>query len=378
MIEEYKLEELVKVAKRDNNKIRPYLYVNPLQGKHIPVNPEKALNLYKYMAKMLDDKYKNENILIIGFAETATAIGAAIAKYSKCVKYCTQTTRERYNEVEYVFFTESHSHATQQSLIIDGYSQVFNNIDRIVFAEDEVTTGNTLCKLAEKLKERYSEFKLKFGIISILNSMSDERIEELSKKDMECQYVQRLPFEYQIEKINKFQYSDLVSNKTKIEGEYTIEKIKIENFRKLQNKELYNNSVKEYVQKLLDSTKIRKTDKKVLVLGTEEFMFPPMAFAKKLLDTYEWLDVKFHATTRSPILTSTEEEYPLHSRYKINSPYELERITYVYNLEAYDLAVILSDSDKIEEKTYEGIKSALMQAGCKRIHIVGKEEVNEN
>ncbi len=31
--------ELVRIAKRENNRKRNYLVVNPLQGKHIPVSP---------------------------------------------------------------------------------------------------------------------------------------------------------------------------------------------------------------------------------------------------------------------------------------------------------------------------------------------------
>ena len=43
----YNKEDLVKVAKRDNNNKRTFLLVNPLQGKHIPVSPTAALELFK-------------------------------------------------------------------------------------------------------------------------------------------------------------------------------------------------------------------------------------------------------------------------------------------------------------------------------------------
>ena len=36
---QYSAERLILLAKRENNNIRPYLYVNPLQGKHIPAEP---------------------------------------------------------------------------------------------------------------------------------------------------------------------------------------------------------------------------------------------------------------------------------------------------------------------------------------------------
>lgn len=89
---EYSEKELVRIAKRENNKKRNYLVVNPRQGKHIPVSPSEALELFGQLARQVKDLYKEEKLLTIGFAETATAIGARVAS---CLgtSYI-QTTRE--------------------------------------------------------------------------------------------------------------------------------------------------------------------------------------------------------------------------------------------------------------------------------------------
>lgn len=120
---------------------------------------------------------------------------------------------------------------------------------------------------------------------------------------------------------------------------------------------------------------ISKSDKKVLVLGVEEFMYPPMLVALTIKETYNWLDVKFHATTRSPILTSVDPNYPLFSRWKLKSPYDSERITYVYNLVDYDYVIVLSDSEYKNEDQYDSIEAALLSAGCRRLFISGKEMI---
>ncbi len=73
---EYTEKDLVKIAKRENNTKRNYLVVDPLQGKHIPVVPSKALDLFAALADTFREKYKDEKLLLVGFAETATAIGA--------------------------------------------------------------------------------------------------------------------------------------------------------------------------------------------------------------------------------------------------------------------------------------------------------------
>ena len=72
---EYTEKDLVKIAKRENNTKRNYLVVDPLQGKHIPVVPSKALDLFTALADTFREKYKDEKLLLVGFAETATAIG---------------------------------------------------------------------------------------------------------------------------------------------------------------------------------------------------------------------------------------------------------------------------------------------------------------
>ena len=49
----YTETDLVRIAKRENNKKRNYLVVNPLQGKHIPVSPRKALEVFSKLAELL-------------------------------------------------------------------------------------------------------------------------------------------------------------------------------------------------------------------------------------------------------------------------------------------------------------------------------------
>ena len=87
---EYTEKDLVKIAKRENNTKRNYLVVDPLQGKHIPVVPSKALDLFAALADTFREKYKDEKLLLVGFAETATAI----AKTCKG-KGCKRKTAER-------------------------------------------------------------------------------------------------------------------------------------------------------------------------------------------------------------------------------------------------------------------------------------------
>ncbi len=49
---------------------------------------------------------------------------------------------------------------------------------------------------------------------------------------------------------------------------------------------------------------------------------------------------------QSPIIASGTDNYPLYCRYQIRSLYDEERCTYIYNLEQYDLVIVVTDSDR--------------------------------
>ena len=107
---------------------------------------------------------------------------------------------------------------------------------------------------------------------------------------------------------------------------------------------------------------------KLLVLGTEEYMYPALYAACRLEG--QGRDVRFHATTRSPIAVSTEDDYPLHTRYELRSLYDSGRTTYVYDLQKYDTVVIITDAG---DGMTEGIRSlvyALRLCGNERVILV--------
>ena len=145
--------KFISIAKRENNSKRGYLIVNPSQGKHIPVSPSVSLSVFEELAKQIEGKYENESLLFIGFAETATAIGAQVA-ISSGMPYM-QTTREIIPGVDYIFFSEEHSHATEQKLVKDDLDKVIEKIDRIVFVEDEVSTGKTILNIIKRILKFY-------------------------------------------------------------------------------------------------------------------------------------------------------------------------------------------------------------------------------
>lgn len=357
---------MVAIAKRENNNKRKYLVVNRLQGKHIPVSGKTAFEVFDSLAEKLSDYIKNnENILIVGFAETATAIGARIAVTLNC-SYM-QTTREKIPDVEYLFFTESHSHATEQKLIKNDIDSIIDSTDRIIFAEDEITTGNTIMKIIDIIEKLYPD-KVKFSVASLLNGMSEEALERYRERNIGIHYLV---------KTNHDTYTDIAEgfkgkgeyiekNTTPVDFDVTEINDGYHNTRRLVNGEDYEKSCEKLFSSILENTDLNGV-KNILVLGTEEFMYPALYTAKRFEE--KGIIALSHSTTRSPIVTSLEEDYPLQKRFELSSLYDDERKTFIYNLEKYDRVIVITDSVSSSDIGMITLVNALKSVGNNNIKI---------
>ena len=388
-------ENIVAVAKRENNTKRAYLVVNRIQGKHIPVTPSEAFGMFQALGKKVKDSYKGQPLLLVGFAETATAIGAAIA--AELDVYYIQTTRECIPGVEYLHFSESHSHATEQKLVKDDLDANLGQYERIVFVEDEVTTGNTILKIVEMIRNVYPG-NLQFSVACLLNGMEEEAqkryqqqgiaIHELLKIDHSsyteqaehCQgdgkYIavakdgksitEASSIEEETERLKKQQIKRIWLSEDQESGR-EIEEIWLsgyQNTRRYTEGRKYHTACEMLWQQIQGRFPLVQ-GRRCLVLGTEEFMYPALYVGAKLQKA--GFDVCCHATTRSPIEVSRKEGYPLHERYELWSFYEEQRRTFVYDLTVYDQVLILCDATGQIKKGLDSLISALRLAGNKNI-----------
>lgn len=366
----YQQKDLVRIAKRENNTKRGYLVVDPLQGKHVPVEPSKALNLFKSLAEKLQGKYEGERLLLIGFAETATAIGAQAA-ITLGTKYI-QTTREVIPDVSYLFFSEAHSHATEQKLVKDDIDRVINETDRIVFVEDEVTTGNTIMNIIRIIRREYQR-KIKFAVASLLNGMTEEYLKIYREEEIELHYLVKTDHSGYSAIAEKY-HCDGLSIRA-IQEDHTQEKLAVSiqdkiwnelphiisipgwmNARRFVDAKQYETACKKLAETVIAESSVKQGER-VLVIGTEEFMYPALLTGQEIEKI--GCDVRCHSTTRSPIAVSTEEEYPLHCRYELCSLYDPERKTFIYDLENYDRVIVMTDSALASLKGLETLIYAL-------------------
>ena len=362
---EYRETDLVRIAKRENNTKRNYLVVNTLQGKHIPVSPKEAFQMMDALARKVQLAYPKERLLLAGFAETATAIGARLA-----VKLNTgylQTTREKISGVSYLYFTESHSHAVEQKLVKDDLDEKLCQFDRMVFVEDEVTTGNTILKIVEILKKTYPG-KLCFSVASLLNGMDEEALKKYQEHEISVHFLVKTDHSTYPERAGNYQADgEYISLGKSLDSTKNVRKIVLSGYQDAR-RYVCGGSYERACEMLWDQMKEHcyiAAGESCLVLGTEEFMYPALYAAFRLEETGS--RVRFHAVTRSPIEVSRQAEYPLHVRYELQSFYEKGRRTFVYDLEKYDQVIVLSDADSNCTEGLDTLAGALKAAGNEKI-----------
>lgn len=351
----YTEKDLVKIAKRENNKKRGYLVVDPLQGKHVPVIPSKAMELFTDLSEHIKNRYNNKEVLVVGFAETATAIGAKTAVELKAGYI--QTTREIIPGVEYLFFSEAHSHATEQKLVKDDMDVVMEKIDRIIFVEDEVTTGNTIMNIINLLRATYSK-KVDFTILSLLNGMDEDALKRCEEQNIDLYYVLKTDHSQFESRAAVFdtdgEYIDINNKENK---NYTLLDIEgCVNARRLVDADMYGKACDALSETVISTLGIFPHER-ILVIGTEEFMYPALCLGARLEET--GCDVRCHSTTRSPIAVSRHEEYPLHIRYKLESVYDKNRTTYLYDINKYDRVIIVTDAKPGENGSLNSLVNAI-------------------
>ena len=105
------LNNLIDFGSRMNKK-RGFLFVSKVLGKHIPTKPSDMEKVYLNLAKILKPKLNNKPTVVIGFAETATAIGHGVyEKLNIKDSFYIHSTRFKTSKEVLLNFYEAHCHA---------------------------------------------------------------------------------------------------------------------------------------------------------------------------------------------------------------------------------------------------------------------------
>lgn len=365
----YQENEILKIAKRINNFKRPYLLVNPLQAKHIPVSPSKALKMMTSLGKLVAEKF-SETRLVIGFAETATAIGAVVARSISDECLYIHTTRENVNKAKgYVFFNEEHSHATEQKLVSDHLGDAFSRTETIVLVDDEFSTGKTLINMINCLKTRYPAIDGKRIVAaSIINRLSEDNLQKWADEGIESVCLLKLDNSDYSSAIDTIEVKTASANTL---TEQSCDKLLIETIHNIPDPRL-GIIISDYYDFWIGKEKLIEKHynlhgKRVLILGTEECMLPALLIGKAIENAGDINSIKCHSTTRSPIGICNISKYPIKTGNKFHSLYDSQRDTYIYNLHSYDVVLIISDANIEDNPGLYELGEILKQSGCQEI-----------
>jgi hypothetical protein len=150
------LTDLLGLALRRNPK-RAHLLVSNVLGKHVPQSPSIVYGYGFTLGRRVRDLLGPDEAaraVVLGYAETATGLGHAVADGIAVAPYLHSTRRPVAGVATAGGFEESHSHATSHLLLPED-PELLAGEGPLVLVDDEFSTGNTVLNTIRDLHERY-------------------------------------------------------------------------------------------------------------------------------------------------------------------------------------------------------------------------------
>lgn len=311
----YTLNDLTSFATRRNPN-RAFLFASKLTGKHIPATPSRMLKAYNDLAMHLQLK-KNQQMLVIGMAETA--IGLAHGVYEALLRQGHQgtflhSTRYAIDAPKLLGFEESHCHASEHLLFAPLNTEGLNSAQTLVLIDDEISTGNTLLNLLAEYCERYPAVT-DVVIGSLTSFISEERKQEIQAKFPSLSIQLKSLFEGDFSFVPNPEWEKPVMPSLTGNGQ-------------LKDELLVHNYGRRGLDSLmeLDVSHMPVLQGRVLVLGTGEFLYPPLLLASQI--EASGATCFFQSTTRSPVAVGDAIKHA----YAFKDNYEDDIENYVYNV----------------------------------------------
>lgn len=144
------LDDLCAFAARENPR-RGFLVVSRVLGRHLPAAPHTMRRSVQDLARQIPADLPGP-VMVVGLAETAVCLGQTIHEELRLATgrddiYFIHSTRQRIDHPLLCRFEEPHSHASAHLI----YRPDVPAPRSLVLVDDEVSTGTTLCNLAQAL-----------------------------------------------------------------------------------------------------------------------------------------------------------------------------------------------------------------------------------
>ncbi|MFE6699847.1 phosphoribosyltransferase [Streptomyces sp. NPDC057718] len=166
------LQELLGLALRRNPK-RAHLLVSNVLGKHVPQRPSvvygAGYGLGERVRALLGAD-EARRAVVLGYAETATGLGHAVADGLRDAPYLHSTRRPVAGVKQAGGFEEAHSHATSHLLLPEDPGLFERDASALVLVDDEFSTGNTVLNTIRALHELHP--RERYVIVALVDMRS--------------------------------------------------------------------------------------------------------------------------------------------------------------------------------------------------------------
>ena len=372
----YQLEDLLGFAQRINPK-RAFLFVSKVLGRHIPVAPSTMRDAFSDLGNLVPDDLP-EPILVIGMAETAVGLSAGVhqalqTRYPNALLL--NSTRHAQHDESHdksshsllTTFSEDHSHASQHLIYqsADNVTQAQLLASKtLIMVDDEASTGNTCVNVVTALRNAGLDQLEQVHLTTLVDwSLNQERHQHQDTADSDDavpdQIAKRLPN-------IKFQRHHLLSGAwtwtdapnpepitmpsvdTTEAGSHTLgDTGNWGRFPTLDSTDGFDN----YLLKFQTAFKVfnkqaqsekeqfdkKQLPKRILVLGSNEFVWLPFLLAEWLETQTQNSTVNFSALTRSPIALGGA----ITTMLSFSDNYGLGMTNFAYNVEPNDWDLIV-------------------------------------
>ncbi|MEV7685379.1 phosphoribosyltransferase [Streptomyces bungoensis] len=336
------LRTLLGLALRRNPK-RAHLLVSHVLGKHVPQSPSvvygHGVRLGRRVRALLGDT-EAASAVVLGYAETATGLGHAVADGLGPAPYLHSTRRPVAGVARAGGFEESHSHATSHLLLPEDPALLAGS-GPLVLVDDEFSTGNTILNTIRDLHARHP--RRRYAVVALVDMRSPEDTARLqrfadgigARVDViaAATGTVRLPEDVLEKGQELVARHESAEPGTTATGALTtgptgpggpggrIRRVDLRWPRGLPDggRHGFTPAHRARLEAALPAMTARLAEtlpadaRRVLVLGFEELMYAPLRLARELEQLTD-AEVRFSTTTRSPVLAVDDPGYAIRTR----------------------------------------------------------------
>lgn len=302
------------------NKKRGFVFVSKVLGKHYPVKPSVMAKTHAQLAALVREKLAvTQPTMVIGFAETATSLGYGVYQQLNLPQaFYIHTTRYRLNQPVWLHFEEEHCHAPTHFLYEVAEERLRALRDQavtVVLVDDEFSTGRTLTNLVAQLRKKLPTVQ-NFIAASLLN------------------WMPRLPEQMTCVSLYQGQFC-FAAQPTVIPPPHSPAKQTLQTLDAVIPHNFGRRGIQTLSIEYQNNFEMEAfRGKKVLVLGTGEFMYPAFLVGHSL-ETHG-AEAYVQATTRSPLNVDQD----IWSKLTFMDNYYENSENFLYNLRHYDHIII--------------------------------------